>query len=85
MANTMIEKRRKVLALSITALNRAGASLRARLNPSFGHQKIVGGVDLAPFLVTGTDKLGRRVKLKGTAEFIIGQLTRNKAPEGKES
>lgn len=65
---------RKTLRLAVKALNRGGARLRTGMNPAYGRQKTVGGVDDAPFLVTGTDSFGRRVSIKGTGEFITRQL-----------
>jgi len=50
--------------------NKEGRRLRLRNNPKFNDWKIVGGKDTDEYILTGTDKSGRSVNIKGSEEFI---------------
>lgn len=74
MTDSEIRESRKALAPVVSTLNRAGANLQVRANPGYGRQKVVGGTDDAPLLLTGRDATGRRLRVKGTAGFIAKVL-----------
>lgn len=77
--------------------NKTGARWQLRKNPKYGERKAAGGIDDAPYVLSGTDLQGRTgQKLKGDPDFLMRELRRTpeekpapkvapkRAPKGRE-